>query len=124
MNVGHSTTTAILSKQPTSAAPFPDPGAGPIRGDGVQSTEHTTLSGDASRYGYATKEYENIDLEPTAEPYSLPGGPNPRYGGKASQPTKDGLEGLAPCSTADQGPDGTEKRGRFPEPGKPWTPPR
>jgi len=30
----------------------------------------------------------------------------------------DGMEGLSQCSTSDQGPDGTEKWGRYPEQAK------
>lgn len=76
----------------------------------------TKLSGDASRYDHSTEEYFHIDTTLQAVPYSLPGGLNPRYGGKASPPDIiDTLEGLSACSPVEEGPNGTERFGRMPE---------
>ncbi|KAG2018539.1 protein kinase subdomain-containing protein PKL [Coprinopsis cinerea AmutBmut pab1-1] len=114
MSAANSFPTYRAQFQMPRSARFPDPYAGPVGGPELFK------SGDASRYGYHTPEYEHVDEDPRNWPYSLPGErPNPRYGNKGNPPIKDGMEALSPWSTADQGPDGTEKWGRWPEPAKP-----
>ena len=104
---------------------FPDPAAGPVRGDsaGHLMTSTTSISGDGSRYGVDTEMYFTVDKSPSAATYALKGldgQPDPRYGNKSNPPIEDGMEALSHHSTADQGPDGTEKWGRHAEPAVPW----
>ncbi|KAJ3538433.1 hypothetical protein NMY22_g5166 [Coprinellus aureogranulatus] len=104
---------------------YPDPAAGPVRPDstGYVVTSKTSISGDGSRYGIDTEMYISVDKDTKAAAYALKGldgQPDPRYGCKANPPIEDGMEGLSPCSTADEGPDGTEKWGRHAEDAVPW----
>ncbi|KAJ3512585.1 hypothetical protein NMY22_g15291 [Coprinellus aureogranulatus] len=104
---------------------YPDPAAGPVRPDstGYVVTSKTSISGDGSRYGIDTEMYISVDKDAKAAAYALKGldgQPDPRYGCKANPPIEDGMEGLSPCSTADEGPDGTEKWGRHAEDAVPW----
>jgi len=71
---------------------------------------HEPPSGEWSRAGVKTKEYENVDH---AHPYAASGGQNQRYGGKESYPAEKGPE----TSQPGDGPEGKEAGGRKAEEG-------
>ena len=86
----------------------------------VETTDHTIVvtgewkdgdlkTGDFSRMGVQTSEYYLVDTDAKSDtiPFEFPRGSGKqlRYGGRSYFP-KDGSEGLSPCATADEGPDG------------------
>jgi len=85
----------------------------------VETVDHTIVTGewkdgdiktgDFSRMGVQTSEYYLVDTDVKSDtiPFEFPRGSGKqlRYGGRSHYP-KDGLEGLSPCATVEEGPDG------------------